>query len=78
MDSQKDTIENLDSASCYAIVHGEKPFGASHWTGTVNGDPAIVLSWYGGAAIWIFDGEWRKDVFPSLAKCFEHYGIQYS
>lgn len=42
----------------------EKPiemFGTCSWSGTYKGFPAIVLSYYGGAQLWICaSGQWKS------------------
>lgn len=39
---------------------GDCLYGTSHWYGTLNGKPALVTTWYSGAAIWIFTTEWKQ------------------
>jgi hypothetical protein len=53
--------------------------GTMHWAGMMNGYPAIVVTYHGGASLWIFEQcEWRKwadgataaDVIPhTCEKC---------
>lgn len=43
-----------------------KPIGVIHWAGVWNGFPAIALSYYGGAKLWYFDGEWKYRRFDDL------------
>lgn len=57
------------------VTCGEHPFGTSHWAGTYNGFPAIVLSWFGGASLFYFDKEWTSIQFRSLADCYKSLGI---
>lgn len=34
-------------------------FGTAHWCGTYEGNPALTLSYYGGAKLWVFEeGKW--------------------
>lgn len=34
--------------------------GTTHWCGTVDGLPAVLVSFYGGAVLWGFDGHWKQ------------------
>ena len=35
--------------------------GTASWAGIFNGKPAIVLSYYGGADIWVFENGWKVE-----------------
>lgn len=65
-------IQNPDET----VTLGEQPFGTSHWAGTWNGFPAISLSYYGGATLLYFDGEWKKRRFNSLSELHESIGVK--
>jgi len=58
-----------------AKILGEQPFGTSHWAGTWNGFPAISLSYYGGATLFYFDGEWKKKPFESLQELHKSINV---
>jgi hypothetical protein len=60
------------------VKQGNCMYGTSHWYGTINGWPAVATAWWGGAAMWVFDGEWKKLAgnFDGLAKLYEYFGIQ--
>lgn len=33
--------------------------GTAHWSGMFNFKPAVILAYYGGATLWVFDeGSW--------------------
>ena len=51
-------------------------FGTSGWCGTVDGCPALILSFYGGAYLVQFvDGEWRKELFGGINEICERLGL---
>lgn len=36
--------------------------GTAHWCGTLQGDPAVLLSYHGGCTVWAFrNSEWVPD-----------------
>ena len=37
----------------------ERMLGTTGWCGTVDGHPAILASFYGGANLWVFNGSWK-------------------
>ena len=53
-----------------------KPLGTSHWCGTFNNCPAILLGYYGGASIFYFqNNKWNKEQFNSLSEAYTKLGL---
>ena len=69
--------DKIDDSKPTCVKCGDQPFGTSHWAGTYRGLPAITLSYYGGAVLFVFcEGMWVKLCgFSSLAECHERLGI---
>jgi len=63
------------AAQVETVTLGEQPFGTSHWAGKWNGFPALSLSYYGGATLFYFDGEWKKKKFRDLAALHDEIGV---
>ena len=54
----------------------ERMFGTSDWCGTVAGRPALLMSYYNGAALWVFDGKWKREqTFPDLREAYKRLGV---
>jgi len=52
--------------------------GTAGWCGRVNGKPALTLSYYGGATLWVYDGEWNDVIRENgLNRLHEIMGIGY-
>lgn len=66
-------MEALDAV----IVHNDiGPIGTARWCGTVDGYPAMALSYYGGASLWTFyDQKWHRRKFESYAQIMEFLGV---
>jgi len=57
----------------------EVMFGTTRWCGTINGMPALTLSYWSGATVYWFDGKWRKSIsFPSLRVLHQRLGIEFT
>ena len=52
-------------------------FGTTRWCGTINGMPAITLSYWSGATVcWFDDGVWYKSTsFRSLRALHDRLGV---
>ena len=63
------------SPQCFTC--GDQPIGTSHWGGTYKGCPAVTLSYFGGACLYVFrDGRWTNhERFNSLHECHKKLGI---
>jgi len=67
-------FEDIQKAS----LPTELMFGIINWCGTINGMPALTASFWYGATVYWFDGEWRKSTsFPSLRALHERLGIEF-
>jgi len=54
-------------------------FGTTRWCGTINGMPAITLSYWSGATVCWFDEMWYKSApFTSLRALHERLGIEFT
>jgi len=54
----------------------EHMFGGLAWSGVYDGAPAIALSYYGGAALWVFDDGWKQVAQGATPRAlFEAAGI---
>jgi hypothetical protein len=55
-----------------------KIIGTAHWCGIYNDIyPAFLLSYYGGAALWVYQGNsWQFTKYKSLADAFQMLGIE--
>ena len=50
--------------------------GTAHWAGRCDGNPALVLSYYGGADLWVWNDGWGVVMHAeSLAELNKHLGI---
>lgn len=47
-------------AICEREENMELLFGTIHWAGSFRDKPAFALKWYGGAALWVYDGKWNR------------------
>jgi len=59
-------------------VTQDLPFfsGTLHWGGTINGRPAIIVTYYGGASLWIHNGKWTRLIkAKSLPELEEAVGL---
>jgi len=55
----------------------DRMFGTSGWAGTVNGMPALVLSYYGGARLAWYDGRWMQSKpFWGVTEIYDTLGIE--
>jgi len=54
-------------------------FGTAHWFGTFDGDPALVLSFYGGTRLWVFNSNrWCSPVRKECLRDMDKYlGLVY-
>lgn len=54
--------------------------GTAHWCGTYRGKPAVQLSYYGGADLWVFDRDgWIIQVHASnLSELSEIIGLPWN
>lgn len=67
---------SIPTTTPLARTQGKCMFGTSHWYGTIGPYPAVAVSWYGGAAMWLFDGQWKRDFKgKGLVDVYDHYGI---
>ena len=41
--------------------------GTSHWCGTIDGHPAFLVAFHGGARLWTWNKKWTFKNFESLA-----------
>ena len=68
---------DISSTQMEVKTQGKCMFGTSHWYGTIDSAPALVVSWHGGAGLWVFEGEWKRiKCFDSLAKAYEFLGVE--
>lgn len=57
-------------------TQGNCMFGTAHWYGTIGGFPALVVSYHGGSALWVFKNIWEKmNTFSGLAEAYEFLGL---
>lgn len=70
-------VERLEAEETPKVVTMGKPFGTSHWSGTVDGQPAMALCHYGGASLAVFtcDG-WEYRKFESRSHVMKWLGVK--
>jgi len=54
-------VENKEKNIC-------KLFGTAHWCGTFDDKPALILSFYNGVSLAVFDNAWRYYKLPEQIK----------
>lgn len=61
----------------YIKTDAQKMIGTLAWCGTIDENPAILLTYHGGATLWSWLGQWTRDSgYDSYIEFRDSWGLK--